>query len=110
MSDLAAKSSVACRGGVPALKREELASLQRQVGGWNVIEGHHITKTFTFPNFRRALTLVNRLRELREKQQHHPDMSLAWRKVGITTWTHKINGLTESDFILAAKIDELYKP
>jgi 4a-hydroxytetrahydrobiopterin dehydratase len=79
MSDLAAKACVPCRGGVPPLKGEELASLQRQVDGWNVIEGHH------------------------------PDISLAWGKVGITTWTHKINGLTESDFILAAKIDQLYK-
>jgi 4a-hydroxytetrahydrobiopterin dehydratase len=88
---------------------EELASLQRQVDGWNVIEGHHITKTFTFPNFRGALTFVNRVGELAEEQGHHPDISLAWGKVEITTWTHKINGLTESDFILAAKIDQLYE-
>lgn len=109
MSDLAAKACVPCRGGVPPLKGEELASLQRQVDGWNVIEGHHITKTFTFPDFRGALTFVNRVGELAEEQGHHPDISLAWGKVGITTWTHKINGLTESDFILAAKIDQLYK-
>ena len=68
------------------------------------------TIPFTFPDFRGALTFVSRVGELAEKQGHHPDMSLAWGKVGITTWTHKINGLTESDFILAAKIDELYKP
>ncbi len=109
MSDLAAKACVPCRGGVPPLKGEELASLQRQIDGWNVIEGHHITKAFTFLNFRGALTFVNRVGELAEEQGHHPDISLAWGKVGITTWTHKINGLTESDFILAAKIDQLYK-
>jgi 4a-hydroxytetrahydrobiopterin dehydratase len=110
MSDLAAKACVPCRGGAPPLKGKELASLQRQVDGWNVIEEHHITKTFTFPDFRGALTFVNRVGELAEKQGHHPDISLAWGKVGITTWTHKINGLTESDFILAAKIDQLHKP
>jgi 4a-hydroxytetrahydrobiopterin dehydratase len=108
MSDLAAKACLPCRGGVPPLKGEELASLQRQVDGWNVIEGHHITKTFTFLNFRGALMFVNRVSELAEEQGHHPDISLAWGKVGITIWTHKINGLTESDFILAAKIDRLY--
>ena len=91
-------------------KGKELAFLQRQVDGWNVIEAHHTTKTFTFPTFRGTLTFVNRVGELAEEQGHDPDISLAWGKVGITTWTHKINGLTESDFILAAKIDQLYKP
>jgi 4a-hydroxytetrahydrobiopterin dehydratase len=110
MSDLAAKACVSCRSGVPPLKGEELAALQKQVDGWNVIEEHHITKTFTFPNFREALKLVNRVGELAKEQGHHPDISLAWGKVEITTWTHKANGLTESDFILAAKINQLYKP
>ncbi len=109
MSDLAAKACVPCRGGVPPLKGEELAALQRQVDGWNVIEGHHITKTFQFLDFREALTFVNRVGELAEEQRHHPDIFLGWGKVEITTWTHKINGLTESDFILGAKIDQLYK-
>jgi len=109
MSDLAAKTCVPCRGGVPPLKGEELAALETRVDGWNVIEGHHITKTFKFPDFREALRFVNRVGELAEEQGHHPDISLAWGTVEITTWTHKINGLTESDFILAAKIDHLYK-
>jgi len=110
MSDLATKTCVPCRGGVPPLKGEELAALEKQVDGWKVIEEHHITKTFTFPNFREALKFVNRVGELAEEQGHHPDIFLVWGKVAITTWTHKINGLTESDFILAAKIDQLYKP
>ena len=93
---------------MPPLKGEKLAALEMQVDGWNVIEEHHITKTFTFPNFREALRFVNRVGELAEEQGHHPDISLAWGKVGITSWTHKINGLTESDFILAAKINKLY--
>lgn len=108
MAGLAAKTCVPCRGGVPPLQGEELASLQTQLDGWNVVEEHHITKTFTFPNFREALKFVNRVGELAEEQGHHPDISLAWGKVGITSWTHKINGLTESDFILAAKINKLY--
>ena len=107
MSELAAKTCVPCRGGVPPLKGEELAALEKQVDGWSVIEEHHITKTFKFPDFRRALGFVNRVGELAEEQGHHPEISLAWGKVEITTWTHKINGLTESDFILAAKIDQL---
>src|SRR5215813_12116110 len=101
MSSLAAKTCVPCRGGTPPLKGEELAALETQVDGWNIIEEHHITKTFKFPDFREALRFVNHVGELAEEQGHHPDISLAWGKVEITTWTHKINGLTESDFILA---------
>ena len=110
MSGLAAKTCVPCRGGISPLKGEELAALQTQVDGWNVVEEHHITKTFIFPNFREALKFVNRVGELAEEQGHHPDISLAWGKVGITSWTHKINGLSESDFILASKINKLYQP
>jgi 4a-hydroxytetrahydrobiopterin dehydratase len=109
MSELAAKTCVPCRGGVAPLKGEELSTLQKQVDGWNIIEEHHIAKTFKFPDFREALKFVNHVAELAEEQWHHPDISLAWGKVEITTWTHKINGLTESDFILAAKIDQLYE-
>ncbi len=73
-------------------------------------EKHEITKTFKFPDFREALKFVNHVGELAEEQGHHPDISLAWGRVEITAWTHKINGLTESDFILAAKINHLYNP
>ena len=109
MSNLASKTCVPCRGGVPPLKGAELAALQKQVDGWNVVEEHHIAKTFNFPDFRSALQFVNRVGELAEEQGHHPDIYLAWGKAGITIWTHAINGLTESDFILAAKIDQLYQ-
>jgi 4a-hydroxytetrahydrobiopterin dehydratase len=109
MSDLASKTCVPCRGGVPPLKGKELVALQKQVDGWNVVEEHHITKAFKFPNFREALKFVNRVGELAEEQAHHPDIFLTWGKVDVTSWTHKIDGLTESDFILAAKIDQLYK-
>lgn len=110
MPGLAAKTCVPCRGGVPPLKGEELAALEKQVDGWNVIEEHRIAKTFKFPNFREALKFVNGVGALAEEQGHHPDIFLAWGKVEITIWTHKIDGLTESDFILAAKIDGLRQP
>jgi len=108
MTELAAKRCVPCRGGVPPLKGEALASLQCQVPGWNVIEEHHITKSLAFPDFRTALAFVNRVGELAEEQGHHPDVYLSWAKVEIKLWTHKTNGLTESDFIMAAKIDQLF--
>jgi len=108
VSDLASKTCVPCRGGVPPLNGEVLASLGRQVDGWEVVEEHHIRKLFKFPDFRQALKFVNQLGEIAEEQGHHPDVYLAWGKVEITIWTHVIDGLTESDFILAAKIDRLY--
>lgn len=110
MSELASKTCTPCRGGVPPLKGEELAVLQREVEGWSVVEQHHLTKTFKFPNFRQALQFVNRVGELAEEQGHHPDICLTWGRVEIKIWTHAIDGLTESDFILAAKIDQLAQP
>ena len=107
ISDLATKACVPCRGGVPPLRGEELAALEKQVDGW--IQEHHLAKIFTFPDFREALKFVNRAGELAEEQGHHPDLLLAWGKVEIKIWTHVVNGLTESDFILAAKIDGLPK-
>ncbi len=107
MSELASKTCVPCRGGVPPLAGEELSRLQKQVQGWDVVKGHHLHKAYTFPDFKSALAFVNRVGEVAEEQGHHPDIFLAWGKVEITIWTHKIDGLTESDFILAAKLDQL---
>jgi len=107
ISELAAKQCVPCRGGVPPLKGKELSALERQVEGWSVIDEHHIIKTYKFPDFREALEFTSRVGELAEQQGHHPDIYLAWGKVEIKIWTHKIDGLTESDFILAAKIDQI---
>lgn len=108
MSQLAQKKCVPCRGGVPPLKGEELEKFQTELGGnWKVIEAHHLEKEFSFEDFKSALDFTNRVGALAEEEGHHPDIYLAWGKVKITTWTHKINGLTESDFILAAKIDTL---
>ncbi len=108
MSDLASKTCIPCRGGVAALEGAELAALSHQVPLWQVVNEHHVTRKFEFPDFRKALAFVNRVGEVAEQQGHHPDILLAWGRAEITVFTHKIDGLTESDFILAAKIDKLY--
>jgi 4a-hydroxytetrahydrobiopterin dehydratase len=105
--NLAAKQCVPCKGGVPPLKGEELERLRAETPSWNVIADHHLQKTFPFPDFRSALEFVNRVGSLAEEQGHHPDLFLAWGRVEVKIWTHKIDGLAESDFILAAKIDQL---
>jgi 4a-hydroxytetrahydrobiopterin dehydratase len=103
---LAEKHCVPCRGGVPPLKGAELEKMHSQISGWQVVDEHHLTKSFSFPDFRTALDFVNRVGEIAEAEGHHPDLMLSWGKVDVKTWTHKIDGLTESDFILAAKIDQ----
>ncbi len=85
----------------------EIAALLPQIAGWEVIANHHLAKTFTFKDFELALAFVNRVGEMAEAQWHHPDIHLAWGKVAIEIWTHKIDGLTESDFVFAAKCDAL---
>lgn len=107
MSDLAAKTCVPCRGGVPPLRGRELARLHKQLPHWEVVKEHHVTRTFTFADFKQALDFVNRVGAVAEEQGHHPDILLAWGKAEVTLWTHKVDGLTESDFIMAAKIDQL---
>ena len=107
MNQLALKDCVPCKGGVPPLEGEELTRLQKELDGdWDVVEGHHLAKHYRFPDFREALAFTNRVGELAEEQGHHPDIYLAWGKVKIEIWTRKINGLTESDFVFAAKADK----
>ena len=107
MTELASKTCVPCKGGVPPLKGEQLDPLRQQVPEWDVVEEHHLRRFFRFKNFREALDFVNKVGELAEQQGHHPDISFGWGRVEVTVWTHKINGLTESDFIFAAKVDTL---
>lgn len=109
MSDpLADKSCVPCKGGVPPLAGDVLDGLHRQLAGdWRLVAGHHLEKTYRFKNFREALAFTNRVGELAESENHHPDILLAWGRVTLEIWTHTIDGLTESDFVLAAKIDRL---
>jgi 4a-hydroxytetrahydrobiopterin dehydratase len=104
---LADKHCVPCRGGVAPLAGEALERLLVQVPGWRVVDGHHLLKAFQFPDFRTALDFVNRAGGVAEEEGHHPDLYLAWGKVEVQIWTHKIDGLTESDFVLAAKIGQL---
>ena len=107
MSELAQENCIPCRGGVPPLKGEELDVLQEKLGnGWQIINEHHLEKEYIFADFIQALDFTVKVGEVAENQGHHPDIYLAWGKVKLTIWTHKIDGLTESDFILAAKADQ----
>ena len=109
MNSLTQKKCVPCQGGIPPLKGKELLYLQKELGHeWMVIQEHHLERAYTFPDFKKALDFTVKVGKLAEKEGHHPDIHLSWGKVKITTWTHKINGLTESDFILATKIDDLF--
>jgi len=93
---------------VPPLEPVEIERLMEELGGdWRVERGHHLEREYRFPDFATALAFTNRVGALAEAEGHHPDIHLAWGSVRITIWTHEIDGLTESDFVLAAKIDEL---
>ena len=105
VSELADKECVACRGGTPPLSGDEVGDLLRELDGWTIEQEYHLTRPFDFPEFAMALEFVNRIGEIAEQQHHHPDIYLAWGKVRVEVWTHKIRGLTESDFILAARVD-----
>jgi 4a-hydroxytetrahydrobiopterin dehydratase len=107
MTELASKSCVPCRGDVPPLRGTELRELSRQIPGWEVVDEHHLKREFRFKNFREALDFVNRVGELAEEQAHHPDIDFGWGRATVKIFTHKIDGLTESDFILAAKVEGL---
>jgi len=107
-SELAKKQCVPCRGGVSALQSDEIKSLLGQLAGdWKAVEDHHIEKEYEFSDFAAALAFTNAVGAVADEQGHHPDIYLAWGKVGLRIWTHKIDGLTESDFILAAKADQV---
>src|SRR5712692_684039 len=107
MSELADRQCVPCRGGVPPLKGNQVQKLLGQLADWQAVSEHHLLKTYRFENFRETLAFVNRVGALAEEQGHHPDICFGWGKAEISIWTHKIDGLTESDFVLAAKIDKL---
>jgi 4a-hydroxytetrahydrobiopterin dehydratase len=109
-SELAAKRCVPCRRGTPPLAGAELEALRAALGGgWSVVGGHHLEKEFRFPDFRAALDFANRVGGLAEEQGHHPDLLLRWGSVRVTIWTHVIDGLTESDFVFAARTDALFE-
>jgi 4a-hydroxytetrahydrobiopterin dehydratase len=107
MTDLASRKCAPCAAGTPALKGEELRDLYGQLEGWTMVNEHHLEKEYRFQDFREALAFVNRLGEVAEQEGHHPDIFLSWGKVTVTLWTHSVGGLSESDFILAAKTDRV---
>jgi 4a-hydroxytetrahydrobiopterin dehydratase len=105
VSKLADQKCVPCRGGVPPLAGEALAKLSAQLPDWKVVDGTRLNKDFIFPDFQKGLDFVNCVGAVAEAEGHHPDLCLSWGKVSAVIYTHKINGLTESDFVMAAKID-----
>ena len=106
--NLVKKECVPCKGGVPPLKGKELEPLYQQLhNDWKLIDEHHLKRDFKFDDFEKALVFTNEIGALAEREGHHPDFELGYGYVNIATYTHKIDGLTESDFILAAKIDQI---
>lgn len=106
-SDLTQKRCLPCEGGIPALKPEEAKRMMGAVPRWE-LKGNQIERELTFPDFAQALAFVNRVGEIAESEGHHPDLFIhQYKKVRITLWTHAVSGLTENDFIVAAKIDSL---
>jgi 4a-hydroxytetrahydrobiopterin dehydratase len=107
---LAQRSCESCKGDVPPLTGAQIVPLLRELGGdWESVGTHHLQKTYRFGNFADALAFTNAVGAIAEAQGHHPDVFLAWGRVRLEIWTHKIDGLTESDFILAAKCDGIGK-
>ena len=102
---LADRSCVPCRGGVPPLDDEQIGRLLAQLDGWRVRDKHDLQKEYAFPDFATALAFVNRVGEVAEREGHHPDVLLSWGRVRLQVWTHKIDGLSESDFVFDAKAD-----
>ena len=107
MENLSKKYCTPCSKGASPLKGEELGSFFAQLQGWKLVNDHHIEKEYQFKNFKEALAFTNKVGDLAEQEGHHPDILLAWCKVKIELSTHKINGLSENDFILAAKCDKI---
>jgi 4a-hydroxytetrahydrobiopterin dehydratase len=107
-SKLASLECEPCRGGMPVLKGSKLKEFTAELSpGWKVIKGHHLERAYEFEDFHDAFEFAKRVAKLAEKVNHHPDLYISWGAVKLTLWTHKVNGLTEGDFIFAAKVDEL---
>lgn len=108
MSKLADQKCIPCSIGTPPMEKEEIQKFEKELNNeWTVIDEHHLERTFKFKNFKEALDFTNKVGEIAEDEGHHPDISLGWGKVKLTVLTHKIDGLSESDFVFAAKIDKI---
>ena len=106
VTSLASRSCEPCKEGTPALDAAAIEPLIAQLDDWEVVDGHHLSKIYKFSNFQDALDFVNRVGAIAEAEGHHPDIFLAWGRVRLEIFTHAIRGLSESDFVLAAKADE----
>lgn len=105
--ELAAQSCSVCVGATEAMGSEQQQEYLARLSGWEIIEGHHLERNYKFKNFKLALSFVNKVGEVAEAEKHHPDIYFTWGKVKINIMTHSVDGLTEADFVLAAKINQL---
>ena len=107
---LAEQKCIPCRGGVPAMAKERAQALLQELDdGWRLNANGHLERTYAFENFARAMAFANKVADVAEDEGHHPDLHIAWGKCTVEIWTHKIGGLTESDFYFAAKADRASK-
>ena len=111
MNDLANKKCIPCEGNIPPFNSEEIHKYLKKVDGWDVKsnedKNYYLIKNFKFENFKESLNFTNKVSEIAEQENHHPDISFGWGYCSIKIFTHAIKGLAESDFILAAKIDNI---
>jgi len=107
-TSLADRTCIPCKGGTPPLTHAQIAPLQAQLEGWQVEGDKKLIKSFKLKNFVEAVDFVNRITPVAEAENHHPDLYVRWGEVRVDLWTHKINGLTESDLYMAAKIDRAF--
>ena len=108
-SELAEGHCEPCQEGAPPLAGTALEELGKKLDAtWRIVDEHHLENSYEFDNFRQALDFTNAVGELAEQQGHHPEITLEWGRVTIRIWTHKIDGLTQSDFVLAAKIEKAH--
>lgn len=108
MSDLTSKKCVPCESGAPPLNKEEIEKLEDQIASeWNILENKKLERKFKFGDFKESMSFVNEVADIAEAEQHHPDIKIFYSLVTITLWTHAVGGLSENDFILAAKIDKI---
>jgi 4a-hydroxytetrahydrobiopterin dehydratase len=106
--DLASMVCTPCKGGIPPMEHDRIESYLADLDDdWEVVDDHHLERVYRFKDFADALAFTNRVGELAESVGHHPDIELAWGRVKLTIFTHKIGGLHESDFVFAAKADSL---
>ena len=108
LSNLADRTFTPCRAGTPPLSPDEFQPLLGQLHGWKVEDGKKIDKSYRFGNFVEAVAFVDAIVPVAEAEGHHPDLFVKWGEVRVYLWTHAAGGLTENDFVMAAKIDQLH--